>query len=116
MSSHVLPEQVKDLEPFSAWALATEAERNLKRLSSPMAEIQAFYHAMLPRMQAIMEYLHQFPLDQMPEEARRLFHLTLSFAEVTPAVELFKQPSVVEGFDPARFVAVHVPNMTPAEI
>jgi hypothetical protein len=116
MSNHLLPEPFKDLEPFSAWALRTEAERNKKRLSSPMAEIQAFYAAMLPRMEAVIEYLNQFPPDQMPEEARNLVHLTLSFAEITPSVELFKQPGVVEGFDPDRLIAVHVPNMTPPEI
>lgn len=116
MSQRVLPDHFQDLEPFvNAWALATSAERQAKRLSSTMADIQSFYDALLPRMSAIIEYLNQFPLDDMPEETRRLFYLTLSFAEVAPAVELFKQPGVVEGFDPARFIPVHVPHMAPVE-
>ncbi len=111
-----LPDQFKDLEPFvGAWALARAAERHRKRLSSEMAEIEAFYQAMLPRMDAIIDYLNQFSIDALPEEAKRLFYLTLSLAEVAPAVELFRQPGVVDGFDPSRFPPVTIPNMTPPE-
>lgn len=116
MSNVVLPEQFKDLEPFAGvWALPTSAERQRKRLSSTMGEIQAFYDVILPRMGAIIEYLNQFPLNDMPEDSKRLSYLTLSLAEIASAVELFGQPGVVDGFDPSRFIAVQVPHMTPAE-
>lgn len=108
MPRRLLPESFADLEDFAgAWALATETERSQKRQASMMEEIQAFYDAMLPRMEQILSYLNQFPLDAMPEEARRLLHLTLSLAEVAPAVELFKQPSVVDGYDISRLTPVH---------
>jgi hypothetical protein len=111
-----LPDQFKELEPFlEAWALPTRAERHRKRLSSTMQEIQSFYDAILPRMEKIISCLNQYPLDAMPEEARNLYYLALSLAEVAPAVELFKQPAVVDGFDPARFIAVRIPHMTPDE-
>lgn len=107
MSDRVLPEPFRDLEPFAEWALATETERNRKRLASTMAEIQEFYNAILPRMEAVVAYLNQFPLDAMPADAQRLLHLTFSLAEVSTAVELFKQPGVVDGYDATRFVPVH---------
>jgi hypothetical protein len=108
MSERLLPELFQDLEPLAAtWALATERERGGKRLSSSMEELQAFYHALLPRMEAIIDYLNQLPLENMPVDAQRLMYLTLSLAEVAPAVELFKQPSVVDGYDAARFVPMH---------
>lgn len=115
MSSGVLPEPFKDLEPFvDTWALATETERNQKRLASAMTEIQAFYNAMMPRMEAVLTYLSQFPLDRipeevktLPEETRRLFYLALAVAEVAPAVELYQQPGVIDGFDARRFVPEH---------
>jgi hypothetical protein len=107
MSDHVFPEPFRDLEPLAGWALETEAERNRKRLASTMAEIQAFYDAMLPRMEAVIDYLNQFLLEAMPADAQRLLHLTFSLAEVSTAVELFKQPGVVDGYDARRFVAVH---------
>ncbi len=53
-----LPEPFADLEPFVNWALAMERERNRQRLNSTMAELQAFHKAMLPRMEAVIEYLN----------------------------------------------------------
>jgi hypothetical protein len=108
MSHRVLPDQFRELELFvTEWALATEKERNEKRLSSTMADLQAFYQAMLPRLEEVLNYLSQFTLDQMPEEARRLFYLSLSMAEVSPAIELFKQPSVPDTLAASRFIPVH---------
>jgi hypothetical protein len=115
-SNRILPEQFYGLERFAAvWSLQTERERNRKRLSSTMAEIQELYDALLPRMDEIMEYLNQYPLDALPAEAKRLFYLTLSLAEVTPAVEQYGSPAVIDGFPPDRLVPVDVPNMTPSE-
>ena len=55
MSDTSLPESFTDLEPLVAvWALATETERNQQRLSSTMAQIQAFYDTLLPRMEAVL--------------------------------------------------------------
>ena len=108
-----LPEEFRDLEPFAAWALPTERERNGRRRASSMAEINALYDAVLPRMDAIIAYLNQYPLDALPEEAERLLNLSLSLAEVSPAVEFYKQPEVVDGFPADRFLPVDVPHMTP---
>jgi len=108
MASHLLPEVFADLERFAGpWAVATETERSRKRQGSTMEEIQAFYEAMLPRTETILSYLNQFPLHEMPEDAKRLLYLTLSLAEVAPAVELFKQPSVVDGYDISRLIPAH---------
>jgi hypothetical protein len=115
-SAQTLPEGFQDLEEFvAAWSRASERERNRQRLSSSMAEIQALYDALLPRMDAIIGYLNTQPLNDMSEDARRLFHLSLSLAEIAPAVEFYKQPEVIDGFPPERFVPVEVPYMTPKE-
>jgi hypothetical protein len=107
MAEHQLPEPFQDLEPYLAWSLPTERERSAKRQSSTMAEIKAFYGAMLARMEEILPYLAQFSLENIPGEVQRLFFLALSLAEVAPAVENFGQPSVVQGYDVARFIPVH---------
>ena len=115
MSDRVLPEPFQDLEPFvESWALTTETQRNQKRISSPMTEIQTFYDAMMPRMEAILAYLSQFPITNMPEdvatlpaEARRLLYLSMAMAEAAGAVEMYQHPSVIDGFDPQRFVPDH---------
>jgi hypothetical protein len=63
MLNKVLPDPFTDLEPFvDAWVLATETERNQKRLTSSMTEIQAFYDAMLPRMEAVLYHLDSYNL------------------------------------------------------
>ena len=102
-----LPEQFKDLEQWMAWSLETEGERSDHRQASAMEDITAFYEAMLARMEEVLSYLEQFSLEELPDDARRLFYLTLSLAEVAPAVEQFGQPSVVDGYDIKRFVASH---------
>jgi hypothetical protein len=103
MPKTTLPAAFRDLEQWLAWSLATEQERSAKRQASTMEEIKAFYDAILARMDEILLYLEQFPLEKMPEDAQRLFYLTLSLAEVSPAVELFGQPAVLEGYDINRF-------------
>ena len=106
MSLRLLPAEFADLEPYLDWALATECERTAKRLASSMDDIQAFYDALSPRLEAIAASLNGFPLDALPPEAERLFHLSLSLMEVANAVEMFHAPGVVNGFDVARFMPV----------
>jgi hypothetical protein len=90
-----LPDEFADLEPFAEkWALATERERYATRLSSSMDDMQAFYDAVFPRVDAARKYLDQFPLDALPDDATRLLHLLYSLISVSFAVECWKQPHV----------------------
>ena len=102
-----LPEQFSDLESLIEWSLPTERARNAKRRSSSMEQLKRFYDTMLPRTEAVLEHLDKFPLEQMPEKERRLLYLALSLAEVANAIELFKNPSVIDGFDPDRVNLMH---------
>jgi hypothetical protein len=107
VSKLLLPTQFHDLEQWMAWSLVTEPERSRKRQASTMSDIKAFYAAMLARMEEVLPYLDQFSMEALPEDATRLFYLTLSLAEVAPAVEQFGQPSVVDGYDVKRIVVQH---------
>jgi len=107
MAEYQLPEPFADLTSYLAWSLPTERERSAKRQASTMAEISAFYQAMFPRMEEILSYLTQYPLEHIPPDVQRLFYLALALAEVAPAVENYGQPSVVDGYDVARFVQFH---------
>jgi hypothetical protein len=102
-----LPDQFADLERFSDWGLPTERERNARRLASSMEEIREFYDAMVPRTEPILEYLDRFELGKLPEREQRLLNLTLALAEVANAVELYKNPAVIDGFDPKRLILIH---------
>jgi hypothetical protein len=109
MSIH-FPAEFSDLEQYADWALLGSAERNRKRLESSMEKIDAFYNAVFPRLERLLSYLDQFSLEEMPQDALRLMYLALSLAEVSIAVELFHEPKVTGGCDPARFVVLRELN------
>ena len=92
----VLPSQFADLEKFSDWCLATEPERYGKRLNSSMADMQEFYDAGMARIDEAMDYLDQFPLKAMPDDAKALMHLMQSVVMVSFPVEVWKQPRVLD--------------------
>ena len=93
MADSLLPPKFSDLEPFAAtWCLATEPERFAQRLAVPMDEMQAFYDAVTPQAEAAMTfYLDEFPLDEMPEDAKNLLHLLLSMVMVSLPIECWGQ-------------------------
>src|SRR5260370_41697212 len=103
----LLPDQFRELEPFSSWALPSERERSAKRHASSVAELRAFYDAMILRMPDILDFLNGFSVDSVPADVNRLFLMTLSLAEIAPAIENFGQPGVLDGYDFSRFIPVH---------
>ena len=112
-----LPPDFSDLLRFvEKWALPTEAERQGTRHGSNMEDIATFYAAMQGRIDDILTALEDYDPLSLPDETKPLFYLTLSYCEIAPAVELFKQPAVVDGFEPRRLVRVEIPNMTPPEV
>src|SRR5262249_22339130 len=73
MTTAKLPAPFAALEPFvDGWALATETERYTKRLTTPMPQIQAFYDAIFPRAAEALDYLDQYSLDNLPDDALNL--------------------------------------------
>ena len=96
MSDALLPQEFADLESWAAtWCLATEPERWARRLASSMEELQAFYEAVFPRAEEAIAWCDRFPLDDMPADAERLLQLLHSLLMVSYAVEVWKQPEVV---------------------
>ena len=89
-----LPADFCDLEPFADWAIPTERARYAKRLSSTMDELQSFYDAAFPRLEAATSYLEQFEMTAMPDEAKRLLWLFCSLVTVSFPVEVWRQPRV----------------------
>jgi hypothetical protein len=90
----VFPSEFADLEPFGDWSLATEAERYAKRLASSMDDLQAFYDAAFPRLEAAMAYLDGLALDALPAEATRLLWLCYSLINASFPVEVWRQARV----------------------
>ncbi|ANI41122.1 hypothetical protein [Mycolicibacterium vaccae] len=96
-TERLLPEEFADLERFADWILATEPERYAKRLASTMEEMQDLYDVGMTRLEDVMVYLDaRFPLNGMPDDAKRLMHLMQSVVMVSFPVEVWKQPRVLD--------------------
>ena len=103
-----LPAEFADLEPFADWALEGETPRYNKRVASPMNELQAFYDVAFPRLADGMAYLDQHDINDLPEDALRLFWVLCSLVTVSFPVEVWRQPRVPDS-GPAQFNAVLEP-------
>ena len=64
-----------------------------------MTEMQAFYHALFPRLEEAIEYCDKHPLDYLPEDAEHLLQLIYSLIMVYLSVEVFHQPKTVGAAD-----------------
>ena len=90
----ILPSAFADIEPYADWSLPTERERFAKRLATSMDDLQAFYDAAFPRLDAAVAYLDQFPLDALPEDATHLLWLYYSLMNVSFPIEVWRQQRV----------------------
>ena len=90
----LLPPDFADLEPYADWALPTEGARYAKRLDSTMDELQAFYDAAFPRLEAATTYLEQFGMDNLPHDGKRLLWLFGGLVTASFPVEVWRQPRV----------------------
>jgi hypothetical protein len=107
MTERHLPDGFADLEPYLPWALADEIDRRKQCACSPMSAIRAFYDAMLPRMQTILDHLNGYPLAELPDAERQLLLLALGFIEASVSVEMFDAPELRYGFPIERFRPDH---------
>jgi hypothetical protein len=84
-----LPAAFSFLQPFVAeWGLATEKERFYKLHTTRLEDLRPFYDAMLPRMDEILAYLNEYSMGSMPDDARVLFDLAMTFAETAHPLDL----------------------------
>ena len=105
----LLPPEFSNLEPFArTWVLQTERERNAKRRASSMAEITAFYDAVVGRLPQIAAYLADRKRDSLEPRDQRLVLIALSLMEVAPAVELYHAPDVIDAAPAEQLVICEV--------
>jgi hypothetical protein len=105
-----LPVGFEDFEPFVDWALPLESQRQQKRFTSTYAELQEFYqvcmaHGSTPtrtRIEEALHYLNHYRLGpdgatnhlDAPDEANRLFLISLAFSGVAHSVESYGKVSL----------------------
>jgi hypothetical protein len=92
------------LEPcVAAWALPTLRQRRQRRLTSTLDELRKFHAAMLPHLESIIEFLNEFPVDDIPLEHRPLAWLALAMCEVDDPVSKWRSVTLDEALDPRKF-------------
>jgi hypothetical protein len=94
MDMSTFPADFADLEPFADWAIPTERARYAKRMACTMDELQAFYDAAFPRLEAGTDYLRSVQLDGISEQDKRLLWLFCALVTVSFPVEVWRQPKV----------------------
>lgn len=101
-----VPDEFADLAPWAdRWALPTERARYTQRVASTLEDLDAFYQAVQPRLQAAMDYLSAFPADPaaVPEPTARLAYLVMALMEVSRAVEVWRGTDIhASHFQPRR--------------
>jgi hypothetical protein len=107
----LLPAGFEDLEGFVAeFSLPSERERYQKRLSLTLLELRVFYDAIMPRMDAVMDDLTEYPADDvpsLPEPIRNLYHLAQSYFEASHPIELkWKGIDLDDAFPQTRIVYI----------
>ena len=103
MLTKTLGEPFADLDHWApAWALETEAERFSHRVNAGYADIEAFYQALVPRMDDIIDHLNATPLGEFSDEQKNLYHLAQSFFEAAVAVENLQEPDEATMLPPER--------------
>ena len=90
------------------WSLSTQNARWDKRLSSTPEGITAFYAAIVPYLDEILDYVDSFSLGELDQSGSRLYCLALMVAEIAPNVELYEgDVNVPYSFEERRFIADH---------
>jgi hypothetical protein len=89
MENRRLPEQFAALQGFvQDWALTNERDRFHKLHSVTLDQLRPFYDAMLSRMSEILPYLNQYKLGALPDDAKTLFDLAMTFSETAHPLDL----------------------------
>jgi hypothetical protein len=94
MTATALPGEFAELERFGEWMLPNERARYNKRVTSTMAELQAFYDGVFPHLDAAAAYLERIAMDELSDEDKHLLWLCSSLVTVSFAVECWRQPRV----------------------
>lgn len=110
MIKPMLPNGFEDLEGFvDYWMRDTLHDRLQQRSRASMEDIRRFYDAMLARAEDAIAYLDAFPLDDMPEDAERLFKLLLGLGQASIAIEMHGQPRAHHSVFPNRIIVSNGP-------
>ncbi len=77
-------------EYINDWGHADAHQRLNKRTNADFSDLKKFYDAVVPRLGEIIEFLNQFPVDDIPEEFGPLAYMALAACEVDDPVNVWQ--------------------------
>jgi len=100
-----LPREFAALAEWDSWCLATETERNARRVKCSFEDISAFAIALEPHVDAICAFIDARQAEgKLDTPTLNLYYLLLSLAEVAPAIESYDpEVEVVDGYESKLF-------------
>jgi hypothetical protein len=85
-----------DLSGFvDNWGLESAHERLQKRSAADLSDLKVFYDAVTPRLEEIIEFLNQFPVNEIPQQFKPIAYMALAICEVDDAINVWKS-SILE--------------------
>ena len=89
MSQSLFPAGFQDLEHFSPdWVLANPLERQTRRSERSLATVKAFYEALAPDIERVIDYLKTVPMDGMSQADKSLYRLAATWMEMSHPIDL----------------------------
>ncbi|NKB36042.1 MAG: hypothetical protein GKR93_02580 [Gammaproteobacteria bacterium] len=90
-----------DLRPYiEHWGQAEANQRLRLRVEAELAELEEFYNALSPKLEAIIQYLNQYPVNKIPEADKPLANMLLALCEVDDAIHIWKSTNLDYISDP----------------
>ena len=83
---------------------ATMRARMEERCVTPFPQLEAFHTAILPVLEQLVDFLDQFPPDDLPEEYIPLANTVMAVGEIDKAVTVWRASMLRDALDPRRFI------------
>ena len=87
------------------WGTCTTMRARMEeRCVTPFPQLEAFHTAILPVLEQLVDFLDQFPPDDLPEEYIPLANTVMAVGEIDKAVTVWRASMLRDALDPRRFI------------
>lgn len=84
-------------EKWGEWIIDNEQARVRLRYAKPREELVAFHDDIYPQVKEFVEYIGQYPVDNLPADAKNLWWLLSSYIGIAVAVEMYGTLDAIPG-------------------
>ena len=85
------------------WGLENAEARLKQRANAEFSELKEFYDAVSPQLDEIIQYLNQYPVDEIPDADKPLAYMALALCELDDALHVWRQVNLDYISDPVEW-------------